>query len=113
MIKSGLTHGDAILLKDGDKIIDLVKHAHLLNNSYIIPHWCEMGIGDHFDGMGGCWSISGGMVVKNGGAGCSQCDMVNVEKHNLAMSGEMPVVQNALAEIGKDIWKDAIDTNDG
>ena len=39
----------------------------------VIPHWCEMSFGDHFDGMGGCWGISHGEVADKGEKHCQFC----------------------------------------
>jgi hypothetical protein len=41
---------------------------------YCIPfRWCNMSPGEHFDGMGGCWGISGGDVLKKGRDYCKGC----------------------------------------
>ena len=48
---------------------------------YCIPKWCRMHPYSHFDGMGGCWGISGGLVLAQGENYCLSCDyhMRNVE----------------------------------
>lgn len=71
----GFTHGDAlVVLDDNGQIVDLNKIVNLLNNSYIVPHWCSMGVLDHFDGMGGCWGVSCGAVARYGEDYCKGCD---------------------------------------
>lgn len=42
-------------------------------NSYIIPKWCRMHSSDHFDGVGGCWGISTGLVREGGRDYCRTC----------------------------------------
>jgi len=44
---------------------------------YVIPKWCGMPKGYHEDGMGGCWSISGGMVTDEDY--CRTCEFKNVK----------------------------------
>ena len=41
-----------------------MKKEELIKNYYCIPHCCNMHPYEHFDGMGGCWGISGGDVLK-------------------------------------------------
>ena len=41
---------------------------------YTIPYWCGMHMIHHFDGMGGCWGISYGLVFEKGREYCKQCD---------------------------------------
>ena len=71
-----LTHGDSILIEFSPKqqVVDLVKLADLLNGAYVIPGWCRMHPMNHFDGMGGCWSISHGLVPATGGECCQDCE---------------------------------------
>ena len=40
---------------------------------YCIPNWCRMHPFDHFDGMGGCWGVSSGLVL-GGEQYCLNCD---------------------------------------
>lgn len=42
-------------------------------NSYTVPRWCGMSIDDHFDGMGGCWGVSHGLVQQQGRDYCRLC----------------------------------------
>jgi len=41
---------------------------------YTVPKWCGMHPFEHFDGMGGCWGISYGMVFEQGRPYCKGCD---------------------------------------
>ena len=45
-----------------------------LHDFYCIPKWCRFHPYAHFDGMGGCWGISGGDVLKKGEEYCKKCD---------------------------------------
>ena len=45
-----------------------------LSDFYCIPKWCRFHPYAHFDGMGGCWGISGGDVLKKGEEYCKECD---------------------------------------
>jgi hypothetical protein len=40
----------------------------------MVPAWCDMPATDHLDGMGGCWSISHGLVRNRGEANCTGCE---------------------------------------
>ena len=53
-----------------------------LKDYYCIPKWCRFHPYAHFDGMGGCWGISGGDVLKKGERYCKECDyhQDNVQK---------------------------------
>lgn len=42
-------------------------------NAYMVPRWCRMHITDHFDGMGGCWGVSSGLVAEQGRDYCRTC----------------------------------------
>ena len=41
---------------------------------YCVPRWCCFHPYAHFDGMGGCWGISGGDVLKKGEEYCKKCE---------------------------------------
>ena len=41
---------------------------------YHPPTWCRMHPLDHYDGIGGCWGISGGCVREQGEAYCRECE---------------------------------------
>ena len=45
-----------------------------IKDFYCIPKWCRFHPYAHFDGMGGCWGISGGDVLKKGEEYCKKCD---------------------------------------
>ena len=47
---------------------------------YKIPEWCQMPMGYHNDGIGGCWSISFGYVTKEGEECCKDCEFYRGEK---------------------------------
>lgn len=40
---------------------------------YTVPYWCGMHPIEHFDGMGGCWGISYGLVFEQGRSYCKGC----------------------------------------
>ena len=41
---------------------------------YCVPRWCRMHPFSHFDGIGGCWGISGGLVLEKGEDYCRNCE---------------------------------------
>ena len=41
---------------------------------YVPPQWCNLSIAEHFDGAGGCWGISNGLVATGGMKYCRSCD---------------------------------------
>ena len=46
----------------------------IIKDYYCIPFkWCNMSPGEHFDGIGGCWGISGGDVLEKGRDYCKGC----------------------------------------
>ena len=45
-----------------------------LSDFYCVPRWCRFHPYAHFDGMGSCWGISGGDVLKKGEEYCKKCD---------------------------------------
>ena len=60
---------DAILKAQDSKTLKAVTEDY-----YCIPFkWCNMSPGEHFDGMGGCWGISGGDVLEKGRDYCKGC----------------------------------------
>jgi len=60
---------DAILKAQDAKTLKAVTEDY-----YCIPFkWCNMSPGEHFDGMGGCWGISGGDVLEKGRDYCKGC----------------------------------------
>ena len=42
--------------------------------NYKIPEWCSLSIKSHFDGVGGCWGISEGYIIRKGENYCIQCE---------------------------------------
>ncbi len=42
---------------------------------YEVPYWCGMRGSDHFDGLGGCWGISHGLVHEQGRSYCKSCTL--------------------------------------
>ena len=48
--------------------------AAQIKNYYCIPKWCRMPPAGHFDGIGGCWSISSGIVLAKGEKACERCE---------------------------------------
>ena len=56
-------------LVDTEKLI-----KGIVENYYCIPKWCRMSPLGHFDGMGGCWSISSGIVLDKGKKVCKGCE---------------------------------------
>lgn len=40
----------------------------------LIPQYCQMPLGSHFDGFGGCWGIYHGDVAKKGEEHCRFCE---------------------------------------
>lgn len=51
---------------------------------YTVPYWCGMSMYYHFDGMGGCWGVSYGLVFEQGRSYCKGCDFY---KRTLARTG--------------------------
>jgi hypothetical protein len=50
---------------------------------YIPPQWCKMSIFDHFDGMGGCWSVSCGYLKGKGIHQCKTCEYLDMDYFRL------------------------------
>lgn len=48
-----------------------------------IPNWCCMCYSDHFDGMGGCWGISHGLVKQQGEPYCSTCEFYDLNARKI------------------------------
>ena len=53
-----------------------MKQREIKVNPYIPPQWCKLSPMEHFDGMGGCWSVSSGMVQDEGFKRCETCEYV-------------------------------------
>mgnify|MGYP003396336849 CR=1 FL=1 len=53
-----------------------------LKDYYCIPKWCRMPPMGHFDGMGGCWSISSGLVLAKGEIVCRKCEYYEKQMRN-------------------------------
>lgn len=49
---------------------------------YPIPVWCKMSIDEHLDGMGGCWSLSYGVLMraKEPKKICDECEYYKEDK---------------------------------
>jgi len=67
------TGTDASLVHMEDASFDKMI-AELKANGYEIPDWCNMSIWAHYDGMGGCWGITGEYVKKKGKTYCVGCE---------------------------------------
>ena len=58
-----------------DDLIKLIKKG--IEEGYTIPEWCGLPLNDHFDGIGGCWSISSGRITNIDG--CKDCDCLRAD----------------------------------
>lgn len=58
-----------------DDLIKLIKKG--IEEGYTIPEWCGLPLNDHFDGIGGCWTISSGKVTNVDG--CKGCDHLRTD----------------------------------
>ena len=45
-----------------------------IKDYYPVPYWCRMHPFSHFDGMGGCWGISSGLMLEKGEPYCHDCE---------------------------------------
>lgn len=64
----------------------------------MIPHWCQMSLGSHFDGVGGCWGIYHGSVTEKGEEHCITC-----EYHFKQVAGNKPAPWTALQKVCKGV----------
>lgn len=80
---------------------------------YEIPYWCGMRGSCHFDGMGGCWGISHGLVHKHGRSYCYQCTfykrtLERTAGKEMAWMPDTPTYRVPLARQRSDGWETRI-----
>lgn len=78
---------------------------------YTIPYWCGLSMRNHFDGVGGCWGISSGMVAEQGRDYCRGCGFYkkNYRKLDmdefLAVGAGMSCPKTEAIECGESKWR--------
>jgi len=63
--------------------------------NYKIPEWCSLSIKSHFDGVGGCWGISEGYIIRKGENYCIQCEY-HKSKNISKLCGDQVTTLNEL-----------------